>query len=123
MPRGRQPTGEYALSDAERQARYRARRQAEQAPQLVRYRRPIWYAAPIVAAPVSYAVARPVAGPCTCLSKQYTQEGAVVFKDNCTNEMAMNQPASQQTGMAGPQPQPQGQPQAAYTPQYPPQTR
>ena len=41
MPKGRQPTGEHALSDAERQARYRARRQAEQAPHLVRYRRPI----------------------------------------------------------------------------------
>jgi hypothetical protein len=40
MPRGRQPEGEHALSDAERQARYRARRQAEQPPPLVRYRRP-----------------------------------------------------------------------------------
>ena len=40
MPRGRQPTGDHALSDAERQARYRARRQAEQAPPPSRYRRP-----------------------------------------------------------------------------------
>jgi hypothetical protein len=40
MPRGRQPTGDRALSDAERQARYRARRQAEQASPLIRYRRP-----------------------------------------------------------------------------------
>ena len=40
MPRGRQPAGEHALSDAERQARYRARRQAEQASPLIRYRRP-----------------------------------------------------------------------------------
>ena len=40
MPRGRQPIGDHALSDAERQARHRARRQAEQAPPLVRYRRP-----------------------------------------------------------------------------------
>src|SRR6202035_3348290 len=30
MPTGRQPDGEYALSNAERQARYRARREAEQ---------------------------------------------------------------------------------------------
>ena len=30
MPRGRQPEGEHALSDAERQARYRARRQSKQ---------------------------------------------------------------------------------------------
>ena len=40
MPRGRQPGGERALSSAERQARYRARRQAEQSAPLVRYRRP-----------------------------------------------------------------------------------
>jgi hypothetical protein len=86
----------------------------------VHYRRPIWYAAPVAA----YAVARPaVAGPCTCLSKTYTPEGAVVFKDNCTNEMAMNPPAEtapQQTGEYQQQPQ---APQAAYTPQYQPQPR
>src|SRR3954468_5900543 len=40
MQRGRQPEGDHALSDAERQARYRARRQAEQTPSRVRYRRP-----------------------------------------------------------------------------------
>ena len=40
MPRGRQPAGDHALSDAERQARYRARRQAEQAQPQIRYRRP-----------------------------------------------------------------------------------
>jgi hypothetical protein len=39
MPTGRQPDGEYALSNAERQARYRARRQAEQPPPNIRYRR------------------------------------------------------------------------------------
>ena len=41
MPQGRQPTGENALSNAERQARYRARRQAEQPPPKIRYRRPV----------------------------------------------------------------------------------
>jgi hypothetical protein len=41
MPRGRQPQGEQALSNAERQARYRARREAEHAPPLIRYRRPM----------------------------------------------------------------------------------
>ena len=41
MPRGRRPKGECALSDAERQARYRARHQAEEPPPLVRYRRPL----------------------------------------------------------------------------------
>jgi len=40
MPTGRQPDGEYALSNAERQARYRARREAEQPPSKIRYRRP-----------------------------------------------------------------------------------
>jgi hypothetical protein len=40
MPRGRQPAGEHALSNAERQAQYRARRQAEQPLPKVRYRQP-----------------------------------------------------------------------------------
>jgi hypothetical protein len=40
MPRGRQPQGEQALSNAERQARYRARREAEHAAPVLRYRRP-----------------------------------------------------------------------------------
>jgi hypothetical protein len=40
MPKGRQPEGEHALSNAERQARYRARREAQQPAPMVRYRRP-----------------------------------------------------------------------------------
>ncbi len=40
MPRGRNPQGESALSNAERQARYRARRQAKHPPPVIRYRRP-----------------------------------------------------------------------------------
>ena len=40
MPSGRRPEGEHALSNAERQARYRARRQAEQPAPLLRYRGP-----------------------------------------------------------------------------------
>jgi hypothetical protein len=40
MPTGRQPDGEHALSNAERQARYRARREAEQLLPNIRYRRP-----------------------------------------------------------------------------------
>ena len=39
MPRGRQPEGEHALSNAERQARYRARHEARQPAPVVRYRR------------------------------------------------------------------------------------
>ena len=66
--------------------------------------------------PVAYAVSRPVravAGPCTCLTKQYTPEGAVVFKDICTNEAAINPPpqAPQQTGLLEVQPETQAQPQ------------
>lgn len=94
----------------------------------VRWHRPVWYgysyARPVVAAP----------GPCTCLSKEYTPEGAVLFKDRCTNEMAMNPPPQQTGAVDQPQqpqagyqqqyvqPQPQNlQPQTNYTPQYPPQ--
>ena len=40
MPRGRPPEGESPLSGAERQARYRARQQAQQGAPVVRYRRP-----------------------------------------------------------------------------------
>jgi hypothetical protein len=42
MPRGRQPEGENTLSNAERQARYRARQNTSQATPVVRlrYRRP-----------------------------------------------------------------------------------
>ena len=40
MPRGRQPKGTQPLSNAERQARYRARREAHQTAPVVRYRRP-----------------------------------------------------------------------------------
>lgn len=40
MPRGRQPQGETALSNAERQARWRARRQAQRAPAITQQPRP-----------------------------------------------------------------------------------
>jgi len=40
MPRGRPPQGDHPFSDAERQARYRARRQAEAPAPTLRYRRP-----------------------------------------------------------------------------------
>jgi hypothetical protein len=75
-----------------------------------RWHRPFWYAAP-----VSYAAA-PVAGPCTCLTKEYTPEGSVLFKDICTNEAAINPPVMAPAPAAELQ-----QPQAAYVPQYPPQ--
>ena len=40
MPRGREPEGEIALTNAERQARYRARRQTEQPPAMIKQPRP-----------------------------------------------------------------------------------
>ena len=40
MPRGRQPEGETALSNAERQARWRAKQQAPTPPVVIRTRRP-----------------------------------------------------------------------------------
>jgi len=40
MPKGRTPAGEPPLSNAERQARHRARHQAHQPTPVVRYRRP-----------------------------------------------------------------------------------
>jgi hypothetical protein len=52
----------------------------------------------------SYAVApRPVASTCTCLVKEYLPNGAVLFRDVCTNESAMNPPAQ-----AADAPAPQG---------------
>ena len=41
MPRGRKPVGETSLSNAERQARYRARHQSPEPPVVIRARRPI----------------------------------------------------------------------------------
>ena len=40
MPRGRQPQGEHALSNAERQARYRARHEGDTPAPVVRYAGP-----------------------------------------------------------------------------------
>ena len=70
-------------------------------PYVVRYR--------VRTAPVAYVAPAPVAAvaaPCTCLTKEYTPEGAVLFKDICTNEAAINPPAQapQQTGMLQAQP-------------------
>jgi hypothetical protein len=52
----------------------------------VRWHRPLVYGAV-----ASYAVAPAVAAaprPCTCLTKEYTPENLVVFKDVCTKEVA-----------------------------------
>jgi hypothetical protein len=82
----------------------------------VHYRPRIWYPPVVVGGP-TYIASRPVAsapGPCTCLSKEYTPQGAVLFKDRCTNEMAMNPPElPQQTGAVE-----QQQQTAQYQQQY-----
>ena len=74
-------------------------------PAPVIYPAPVAYPAPVitktvVAAPVA-AVAAPVPAPansCTCLTKEYGQDGSVIFKDICTNEaaaVALQPPAAQ----------------------------
>jgi hypothetical protein len=35
-------------------------------------------------------VSSPAAGSCNCLTKSYTETGAVVFKDVCTQETAIS---------------------------------
>jgi hypothetical protein len=72
--------------------------------------RPIWYpvATPVAVAAPTYIASRPVVsrpGPCTCLSKEYTPQGQVLFKDRCTNEAAINPPLQQQGAVEAPQPQ------------------
>ena len=53
----------------------------------VRWPRPVIVGAPVVA--TTYAVAPAVtARPCTCLTKEYTPDNLVVFKDLCTKEVA-----------------------------------
>jgi hypothetical protein len=53
----------------------------------VRWPTPIIVGAPVVAA-ATYAVAPRVTNRCTCLTKEYTQDGLVVFQDVCTKEIA-----------------------------------
>jgi len=55
----------------------------------VRWHRPLIYTGGLVA--TTYAVAPTVAAtakPCTCLTKEYTPDNLVVFKDVCTKEVA-----------------------------------
>jgi hypothetical protein len=57
----------------------------ETAPVVVAATAPATAAATFVAAPV--VAGNP--GPCNWLTKEYTQDGAVVFKDLCTNELPL----------------------------------
>ena len=56
--------------------------------------RPYWVAPAIAAGGVAAYATTPTTNRCTCLTKEYTQQGQVVFKDVCTNEMAINPPAN-----------------------------
>ena len=69
--------------------------------------RPYLYA-PVVAGGVATYATTPTTNRCTCLTKEYTPQGQVLFKDVCTNEMAMNPPFT-------------GSPAADVTPQMPQQ--
>jgi hypothetical protein len=55
--------------------------------------------------PVGYAVRSVEPGPCTCLTKNYTPEGMVVFQDLCTKEMA-SAPVDGSPAQAQAEPQP-----------------
>lgn len=71
----------------------------------VRWHRPWIYGVgtAAIAAPAYAAVSRPApAAPCTCLSKEYTQDNVVVFKDRCTNEVAAAPMGGQQQSQAQP---------------------
>ena len=46
----------------------------------------------------SYAVSQPAT--CTCLTKEYLEDGSVLFKDTCTKEMVQNPPPADQTAQA-----------------------
>lgn len=71
----------------------------------VRWHRPLIYAAPVVAATTAYAVRPAYTAPrCTCLTKEYTQDGLVVFQDVCTKEVA-SAPAGNQALAPAPQEQ------------------
>ena len=77
-------------------------------PHHVRWHRPWIYGVgtAAVAAP-AYAAVAPKPAPCTCLTKEYTPDKQVVFKDRCTKEMAA-------APVGGPQQQQgQAQPSAA----------
>jgi hypothetical protein len=71
-------------------------------PRHPRWSRPLWrhhiyyYPRPVIyaARPVIYGAAPVVTNRCTCLTKEYTPTGAVLFKDICTNEAAINPPSA-----------------------------
>jgi hypothetical protein len=76
----------------------------------VRWHRPLIYGTGLVA--TSYAVAPAVAArPCTCLTKEYTPDNLVVFKDVCTKEVASAPVGNTQVQLQLPQQQQERAPQ------------
>ena len=62
-----------------------------------RCRRPIHIVRyPVVTTGVATAAVTRAAPSCTCLTKTYLPDGAVLFKDVCTQETAINPPNGQQ---------------------------
>ena len=51
---------------------------------------------PVLIGSTGIAAYAATTGTCNCLTKSYLENGAVVFKDLCTQEMAMNPPADKQ---------------------------
>ena len=71
----------------------------------VRWPRPIIYGTGLVA--TSYALAPSTPRPCTCLTKEYTPDNLVVFKDLCTKEVASAPAGNTQVQLQLPQQQEQ----------------
>jgi ABC-type Zn2+ transport system substrate-binding protein/surface adhesin len=51
---------------------------------------------PVVIGTTAVATYAATKSTCTCLTKEYLADGTVVFKDVCSNEMAMNPPSGKQ---------------------------
>lgn len=74
------------------------------------WRRNYWVAPVIATGIATGVVSAPTWNRCSCLTKEYTPEGVVVFKDVCTNEIATNPPLDQPSSAAyDPSQQPQVQ--------------
>jgi len=70
----------------------------------VRWHRPLIYTGGLVATTYAVAPAVATAKPCTCLTKEYTPDNLVVFKDLCTKEVASAPAGNTQALLPAPQP-------------------
>jgi hypothetical protein len=82
-------------------------------PWWITFHHPHWgvgeYDTTLVSAPV--ATAATSTAPCNCLTKQYLDDGSVLFQDICTKEAAMATPDQLKAQVQGVSPQTQAQPQ------------